>query len=131
SSPDSRWEGELFYSLAIGEQIEVALDGPAELIVVTLAAFRPPGKGEMPGEAAAFYKVHVSEDNETLGEVGFESSPPESLLALHGYPGWQVSSPGVFVIKSIEGSHIYRLNCKRADSDDFMLISFYIPRYEP
>lgn len=129
SSPDSRWEGEIFYCLRQGGTLEVVLEGPVELIVVTLASFAPLEKGRKPESRTSFYSLFVREDDSALGEVAFEAEPLD-LLSLYGYSLWRVSEPGVFVIKVIEGVHRYSLTCKREDSDDFVLISFYLPRYE-
>lgn len=128
SSPDLRWEGEIFYILEKGESIEIELNGPVELIVVTVAGFSPE-KGVKKRRAPAFYTVYVTEDDLELGEVSFEAGT-SPLLNLYGYDRWGVSQPSVFVIKALEGVHRYRLDYKRKDSEDFLLFSCYLPRYE-
>ncbi|OGG06653.1 MAG: hypothetical protein A3F83_01805 [Candidatus Glassbacteria bacterium RIFCSPLOWO2_12_FULL_58_11] len=128
SSSDSRWEGEVLYKLGKGGSIEVRLDGPAELIVVTLAGFLPEERQQKNSESAS-YTVYVEEDELDLGQISFESGVFRQL-SLYGYPGWRVSSPGVFVVKALAGAHRYRLSCKRSDSDCFLLVSCFLPRYE-
>ena len=128
ASSDSRWEGEVLYKLAKGRSLEVRLDGPAELIVVTLAGFLPEEQQQKNSEAAS-YTVHIDEDQRDLGEISFESGVFKPL-SLYGYPDWRVSSPGVFVVKALEGAHRYRLRCTRSDSDCFLLVSCFLPRYE-
>ena len=128
ASSDSRWEGEVLYKLAKGRSLEVRLEGPAELIVVTLAGFLPEEEQPKNSEVAS-YTVYVEEDELGLGEISFESGVFKPL-SLYGYPGWQVSSPGVFVVKALDGAHRYRLSCKRSDSDCFLLVSCFLPRYE-
>jgi len=129
SSPDSRWEGELFYRLDQGESVEVSLQGPAKLIAVTLAVFSP-GKKELKKEMGpAVYKLLVRVDNSAPAEVSFELAPLD-LLSLYGYENWRLSFPGVFVIKVEPGKKSFRLSFERSDCKDFVLISFYLPKYE-
>jgi len=128
SSSDLRWEGEIVYILDKGESIEIELNGPVELIVITMAVFSPE-KGRKKRQGVAFYTVYVIEDDLELGEVSFEAGA-SPFLNLYGYDRWGVSPPGVFVIKVLEGVHRYRLSYKRKDSEDFLLVSCYLPRYE-
>ena|GEM_PF-3797033 len=128
SSPDLRWEGEIVYILDKGESIEIELNGPVELIVITMAVFSLE-KGRKKRQDVAFYTVYVTEDDFELGEVSFEAGA-SPFLNLYGYDRWGVSPPGVFVIKALEGVHRYRLSYKRKDSEDFLLVSCYLPRYE-
>jgi len=128
ASPDLRWEGEVLYVLEKGEYFEIELNSPVELIVITMAGFSPEKSREKP-HGLAFYTVYVTEDDLELGEVSFEAGV-SSFLSLYGYESWRLSPPGVLVIKALEGVHRYRLSYKRKDSEDFLLFSCYLPRYE-
>jgi hypothetical protein len=128
ASPDLRWEGEVLYVLEKGEYFEIELNSPVELIVITMAGFSPEKSREKP-HGLAFYTVYVTEDDLELGEVSFEAGV-SSFLSLYGYESWRLSPPGVLVIKALEGVHRYRLSYRRKDSDDFLLLSCYLPRYE-
>jgi len=128
ASPDLRWEGEILYILEKGESLEIELNCPVELIAITMAGFSP-GTGREKPEGPAFYTVYVTEDNLELGEVSFEAGV-SPFLSLYGHDRWRVSLPGVFVIKALEGKHRYRLSYERTDSEDFLLLSCYLPRYE-
>ena len=128
SSPDLRWEGEILYVLEKGESFEIELSGPVEVIVITMAGFSPQ-KGRKKRGGVAGYTVYITEDERELGEVSFEAAT-SSFLSLYGYNQWGISLPGVFVIKALEGDHRYRMSCEREDSEDFLLFSCYLPRYE-
>jgi hypothetical protein len=128
SSSDLRWEGELFYRLNRGQSIDVRIDGPVELIVVTMACFPPPEQRLRPKENNALYKVSVREDDESLGDVRFETGPSD-VLGIYGEQGWRASEPGVFVVKVVEGNHLYHFNIQREGLDRPMLVSFFLPRY--
>lgn len=127
TSRDSRWEGELFYRLERDASIDVALEGPLELIVVSLAALSAEelGQGNI-GEVS--YTIEVSEDKDELGEVTFETERA-TYLGLYGYPKWGLTQPGVFVIKALEGWHVYNLRGRYDGGDGFLLVSCYLPRY--
>ena len=125
SSPDSRWEGELFYRLQSEEWIEVRLSGPAELIVVSMVCF--PSAGLFTADRAA-YKVTVREDQDFLGEVDFETVP-HHLNCIYGQNDLRVSHPGVFVIRALEGEHDYRFNLSRVGESGPGLVAFFLPRY--
>ena len=129
SSPDSRWEGEIFHRLDRHYSVEVELEGPDELIVVTLASFSPEGSGRA-GAVSTTYTVFVQEDGSPLGEVSFAATASE-ILYLYGYQGWRAGWPGVFVVQALEGTHRYRFSFDRNDEgSDPLMICFFIPRYE-
>ncbi|MFH1068371.1 MAG: hypothetical protein V1794_02015 [Candidatus Glassbacteria bacterium] len=123
NSRDSRWEGELFYRLDRNGSLDVELDGPLEMIVVGLAVYTPE---ETALETS--YTIMVAEDKTELGEVTFEAGRA-AYLSLYGYHNWGVSQPGVFVLKALEGSHLYTLRGSRTGDNGFLLVSCYLPRY--
>lgn len=125
SSPDSRWEGELFYQVDPDQWVEVRIDGPAELIVISMICF-PAGRFS-PAERAA-YTVTVRENREFLGEVDFETVP-NHLNCIYGQEDLRVSHPGVFVVRALEGEHDYRFNLRRDRDFGPGLIAFFLPRY--
>ncbi|MEA2064142.1 MAG: hypothetical protein U9P14_10620 [Gemmatimonadota bacterium] len=129
SSPDVRWEGEIFHRLGRGNIIEADLTGPVELIVVTLACFSP-GWPNNRGPGNVTYTVYVREDMQELGQVSFEAAASD-IIYLHGYTGWRAGGPGVFVVQVPEGRHRYRFTFDREDeSTDPLLVCFFIPHYD-
>lgn len=122
SSEDSRWEGEVFYRVN-GGALEFEIEGPAELILVTLStAFSRSDK------CLKRYTVVVDEDRTELGRIEFATSPAGEL-ALYSHPGWLLSEPGVFVIKALEGDHHYRIDCDFAGDESYLLVAGFMPRY--
>jgi len=129
SSPDSRWEGEIFHRLDRERSIEVEVAGPEELIVVTLACFSADQSGEAETKSTT-YTVYVREDGSPLGEVSFKAAASE-ILYLYGYQGWRAGWPGVFVVQALQGTHCYRFHFVRDDqSGDPLMVCFFFPRYE-
>ncbi|MBN2288988.1 MAG: hypothetical protein JXQ83_06605 [Candidatus Glassbacteria bacterium] len=128
SSPDSRWEGEIFHRLDWERSIEVEMTGPEELIVVSLACFSP--RETRRNEAGSTtYTIYVREDQEPLGEISFQAVASD-ILYLYGYQGWSAGWPGVFVVQVLEGRHTYRFSFDReSQTNDPMLICFFVPRY--
>ncbi len=130
-SRDTRWEGEVFYTLEAGQGLELVIEGPAELIVVSLAAFPPPEDPEArPAPPGAGYCFLVREDGQELGEVRIEGTSPAPGLGIYGYQGWRVAEPGVFMVRTGEGARRYRFELARQDRAAMVLISFYRPRYQ-
>ena len=129
SSPDSRWEGEIFHRLDPGQSVEIEVLGPEELIVVTLACFSPSEGAQFDSENTN-YTVFVDEDGVILGEVSFAAAVSD-ILYLYGYQDWRAGWPGVFVVQAFEGTHSYRVSFIREDNEnDPLMICFFLPRYE-
>jgi hypothetical protein len=122
SSPDTRWEGEVFYRAA-GDCLEFEVEGASEMIVVTLSAADREDAAELNS-----YKVYVQEDKSELGEIRFATSRAETIW-LYGYPGWHLSEPGVFVINALQGRHRYRIGSDISGGDGFLLVACFLPRY--
>ncbi len=122
NSPDTRWEGEVFYRLD-GSWLEFEIEDATEMIVVTLSAAPSEDATELSG-----YTVLVQEDRAELGEIKFATSRAD-MIWLYGYPGWLVSRPGVFVINALEGRHRYRIGSDIAGGDGFLLVACFLPRY--
>ena len=121
-SADTRWEGEVFYRVDGGE-LEFEIAGPAEMIVVTLSAAE-----RRSDECLKNYTVVVDEDRSELGRVEFATAPAEGV-ELYGYPGWTLSEPGVFVIKSLAGDHRYRIGGGPSGERNSLLVACFLPRY--
>jgi hypothetical protein len=129
SSPDSRWEGEIFHRLDPEQSIEIEVSGSQELIVVTLACFSPPERMQINSENTN-YTVFVDEDGYILGEVSFAAAV-SGILYLYGHQDWRVGWPGVFVVQALEETHSYRFSYIREDNEnDPLMICFFLPRYE-
>ena len=126
SSSDSRWEGELFYRAGEGRWLEVRINGPAELIVVSLVCF-PSGQGSQTDKTS--YTIFVREDEKSLGEVRFETLP-NPLNGVYGQDSVRVSYPGVFIVKTLPGSHSYNFAIRCDNSAGPALAAFFLPRYE-
>ncbi len=122
SSPDPRWEGEVFLRVG-GGRLEFEVEGVTGMIVVTLSA-TPAGKVSPLNS----YTVFVEEDKSELGEIRFAASRTETIR-LYGYPGWQLSEPGVFVINALPGRHRYRIGSDIAGGNGFLLVACFLPRY--
>lgn len=126
SSADSRWEGELFYRAGEDRWLEVRMDGPAELIVVSLVCF-PAGQDTQTDKAS--YSVLVREDEKSLGEVRFDTLP-NPLNGVYGQDSVRVSYPGVFIVKTLPGEHSYKFAMRCENLAGPALAAFFLPRYE-
>ncbi|MCE5270750.1 hypothetical protein LLH00_05645 [bacterium] len=126
ASPDSRWEGELFYRAPVERPLEVQLDGPVELIVISMVCF--PAGPASPLEKAT-YTVLVREDESNLGEVRFETLP-NNQNGIYGQAGVRVSYPGVFVVKTLPGVHSYKFSVRSESGAGTALCAFFLPRYD-
>jgi hypothetical protein len=122
SSPDTRWEGEVFYRVD-GGWLEFEVEEATEMIVVTLSAASREDAAALSG-----YTVLVEEDKSELGEIMFATSRAE-MIWLYGYPGWLLSEPGVFVINALQGRHRYRISSDISGGDGFLLVACFLPRY--
>ncbi len=125
ASPDTRWEGELFYRVPEERPLEVRLSGPAELIVISLVCF--PGPASPANKST--YTVTVHEDESSLGEVRFETLP-DNQNGVYGQAEVRVSYPGVFVVKTLPGSHSYKVSVRCDSGIGPALCAFFLPRYD-